>query len=314
MVNQKGQVLLVFSGIFVVVLGLVSLVVDGGWFMWRYTELQAELDAACLAGATGTGYGDFVNSLTSNDVDAEFYTPYEYEQRGLYVLPDGYKAWLTGPHVTYLIQFMGIESVTVSVSTRCREPLARVLPIAVQEPWVLDGFGSSIPYPILGDGAECVDCQGADFAGAVIPQVWCSNTNCDPRMYFSPAEESNSPNVFKSLYKDTIQGTIGSPLVQIGGRVPQISGVSNQFLVKALVDAGYEPGDQIIVMVYDGTIDQPEPGYGNWENLEVIYYALATIVEFDANTLFVTFDEKLETLGDVLVLSRSRTIPYDWSN
>jgi hypothetical protein len=170
-----------------------------------------------------------------------------------------------------------------------------------------------LEFPILGDGAEAVDAQGMDYAGAVIPQVWCENIDCDPRLYFEPTTESNSPNVFKDVYRDTLMGNVGTPLVPIGGRIPQISGVSNKFLVKAMEDAGYVVGDEILVMVYNGTIDNPAPGFGNWENLQIIYYALAEITQFDANTLFVKFleapiESPLDVDGAV-----SRAVPWDWA-
>jgi len=311
--DQRGQVLVMFLPVLLVGIAILSLVLDGGIYMWHWQSLQANLDASCVAAASGSGYGSYVDSLNANDVPSEYYVPYEQGVRGIQETFDGYRAWLSGPHQTYLSQFMGITSMNIHVRTRCLSALSRVLPIAVQEPWVLDGIEfDDTEYTILGNGAECVVCQGSDFAGAVIPQIWCENTNCDPRHYFGSAEESNSPNVFKSLFKDTIQGTEGSPLVPIGGRVPQISGVSNRFLVKAMVEAGYVPGDQIIVMVYNGTIDQPDPGYGPWENLEVIYYALATITQFDPNTLYVSFDEKIDSIEAVRELTISRQIPYDW--
>ncbi len=311
--KMKGQVLVLFLPIIVFVLAVVSLVLDGGMYMWHWQELQVNLDAACVAIATDDAYPSFVGSLTSNEVDPEYYDPYQSGVRGVQFTSDGYRAWLTGPHDTYLAQFMGMRSMNISVRTRCTSALAQVLPIAVQEPWVLDGFDTGTVYPILGDGAECVECQGASFAGAVIPQIWCENTNCEPRLFFDPTDPANSPNIFKDVFEDTINGTAGSTLVPIGGRVPMIDGVSNRFLVKAMVDAGYEPGDQIIVMVYNGTIDVPDPGYGSWDNLEVIYYALATIVEIDPNTLFVEFVEKIDNLSEVRMLSTSRTVPYDWS-
>ena len=322
---EKGNVLLIIAFALVIFLAFASVALDGGLYMGHWQSLQVDLDAACVASATAQAMGNsatgaFQWSLGQNDVDLIYHDPYTTDGAGdvtkglqWHSSMGSFLAGAQGPHDLYLAQFMGITSADIAVRTRCTIALARVLPIAVQEPWVLDGLGDGTEYPILGDGADCVDCQGADFAGAVIPQVWCGDTNCDPKIFFPPAEESNSPNVFKSLYSDNLSGDVGSPLVAIGGRVPQISGVSNKFLVKAMVDAGYVVGDQIIVMVYNGTIDQPEPGFGNWENLQVIYYALATISEIDTNTLWVTFDKKLDTLDEVRDLSASRTIPWDWS-
>jgi hypothetical protein len=84
--------------------------------------------------------------------------------------------------------------------------------------------------------------------------------------------------------------------------------------VKTVKEAGYEVGDQILVMVYNGTIDQPEPKYGNWENLEVIYYVLAEITQVDANTVWTTFVEApITSIEAVRRLTTSRTVPWDWN-
>ena len=77
--------------------------------------------------------------------------------------------------------------------------------------------------------------------------------------------------------------------------------------------AGYEVGDQILVMVYNGTIDHPEPIYGIWENLEVIYYALAEITQVQANTVWTAFVEApITSIETVRRLTTSGTIPWDW--
>ena len=304
--RERGQVIVLFSAVVVVVLAIGSLVLDGGRFLWRWQALQIDLDAACLAQAGGRSFAD---SLERNGVDEYFYHPYAEGTKGIQYYGDGFRAWLSGPLDTYLTQFLGLDGITVHVQTRCNSARAPVLPIAVKEQWASDIGGE---YPILGDGAECEICQGSDFRGAVIPQVWCENENCEPKTFFDPAEEKNSPNVFKSLWEDTIQGNAGSPLVDIGTRAPQLAGVSNNFLVKGVQEAGFEVGDEIIVMVYNGTIAVPEPGNAMFENIEVIYYMIAEITEFDNNTMFVSMVERLDTLDDVRRESLNRTIPYDW--
>ena len=83
--------------------------------------------------------------------------------------------------------------------------------------------------------------------------------------------------------------------------------------MKAMRQAGYEVGDQILVMVYNGTIDHPEPKYGIWENLEVIYYALAEITQVQANTVWTAFVEApITSIETVRRLTTSGTIPWDW--
>ena len=324
--SKRGQVLVLFAAILVLFLAFAALVLDGGIYMYHWQKLQVDLDAACVAAAISESsskdeYAAFVSSLQSNDVPPIFYEPYETDARGLVIRgiqrtqdAKGFLAGLQGSHDLYLAQFMGIYDADIAVRTRCLAPQVSVLPIAVQEPWVTAGIADkSLEFPILGQGAEAVHARGSDFAGAVIPQVWCSDMNCSDKQIFLPALETNAPNVLKGLVRDTIMDESGSPLVPIGQRIPQIGGVSNHFLVKAMRQAGYEVGDQILVMVYNGTIDHPEPKYGNWENLEVIYYALAEITQVEANTVWTAFVEApITSIETVRRLTTSRTIPWDW--
>jgi len=316
--NQRGQTLVLFAGLLVVFLALVALVLDGGIYVWRWQSLQVNLDNACLAAglaesAGADGYTAFVSSLQSNEVESFYYAPYELGTDGLVIRGiqwhgsgRSFLAGLQGPHSFYLAQFMGITSMDLAVRTRCTISVTSVLPIAVKEPWVVEDIG---PYPILGQGAECDDCKGADYAGAVIPNIWCSDESCDDRLYFDPSTKTNSPNTEKDVLQDIIHGVVGSPLVPIGGRIPQISGVSNKFLVKAMEDAGYGPGDQIVVIVYDGSITDNSP----WENLEVLYYHVAEIDHMDANTLWATFvGDPIYSLDDIELDLHVRTVPWDW--
>ncbi|MCK5643875.1 MAG: hypothetical protein KAJ19_23970, partial [Gammaproteobacteria bacterium] len=87
----------------------------------------------------------------------------------------------------------------------------------------------------------------------------------------------------------------------------------NQFLVKAMEDAGFEVGDHILVLVFSGTIDKPDPGYGAWENLEVKYFAIFEITSMDTNTVNAEFIEKVN-FDEYLNKIRARTIPWDWGS
>lgn len=325
-VKERGQSLVLFTGLLVAFLALVSLVLDGGLYFWHWRTLQVDIDNACISAALAesrgaSGYSAFTASLQSNEVQSFYYEPYEVGTDGLVIRGiqwhwsgKSFLAGLQGPHSFYLAQFMGITHMDLAVRTRCTIPRIRMLPIAVQEPWVLTAIGNpAITWPILGQGAEAVTAAGNDFRGAVIPQVWCANSNCNPRTFFEPAPEVNSSNILKDIVRDTILGNAGFPFVPIGGRVPQPSGTSSHFLTKAMVDAGYEVGDQIMVMVYSGIIDRPDPSNGNWENLEVIYYAIAEITEIDANTVHAFFVKAPITTNDeILFLTTPITIPWDW--
>lgn len=323
--RERGQTLILFAALLILFLALTALTLDGGLYFAHWQGLQVDLDAACVAAAIAEskgadGYTAFVGSLSRNGVPAEYYDPYEVGAdslviRGIQWHHSGrsFLTGLQGPHSFYLAQFMAITSMDIAVRSRCTIPRLTVLPIAVQEPWVLTGIGNPLlTFPILGQGAEPVLEVGNDFRGGVIPQVWCANTNCDPKTFFEPAPEVNASGPLKDVLRDTILGLTEGPLVPIGGIIPHPSGTSNHFLVQAVVDAGYEVGDQIIVMVYNGTITRPDPSYGSWENLQIIYYAVAEITEIDANTITAYFVRTINNLEEVEDEITSRTIPWDW--
>ncbi len=323
-ISQRGQVLVLFAFILIAVLAFAAFVVDGGLYVAHWQELQVNLDAACvsasLANARGTDeYTAFASSLSANSVDGVYYSPYETGSDGLVTKGiqwhwsgNSLFAALRGPHAFYLAQFMKITSMDIAVRSRCTIPEARAVPIAVKEIW-LDGAD----HPILGQESpgetQCDDCQGSDFAGAVLPWIRCENTNCDPRTFYEPTSESKSPNMHKDVFRDSMLGNVGIPLPTDAVRVPQVSGVSNNFLVKAMEDAGFGVGDHILVLVFDGVIDQPDPGYGNWENLLIKYFAIFEITSMDTNTVNAEFIRKVDFDG-FLNEVRTRTIPWDWGS
>lgn len=319
---QKGNAVFMFA-ILLAMLAIAALVLDGGLYVYRWQKLQTDLDAACISASLANTrrideYAAFTNSLSSNGVESFYYAPSENGSDGLVVKGiqwhwsgESFFTGLKGPHTFYLAQFMGITSMDVAVQSRCTIAQARAVPIAVKEIW-LDGES----HPILGQETgeeQCDDCQGADFSGAILPWIHCANKNCDPRTYYSPATESNSPSVFKDLFRDSILGNEGIPLPTDATRIPQISGVSNKFLVKAMEDAGYKVGDRILVLVFGGTIDKPDPGYGAWENLLVKYFAIFEITDMDANTVEAEFIEKIN-FDEYLNEIRPRTIPWGWGS
>jgi hypothetical protein len=302
--HERGQVLVLFIGVIAVALAIISLAVDGGHYLYRWMKAQEDLDAACLAAFhvsyPDDPYSSFINSLEANNDELDI--------RNLEYTADGFRGSLSGGIPTYLISFMGISSLDVSVSTRCLGPDARSVPIAVKEPWL-----TGDEWPILGaEGHEdqCDTCQGSDFAGAVLPWYHCTTEECDERTVYAPAPSNpNSPNTAKDLFRDTMLGNLNTPLPTPSTRVPQISGVSNNFLVKAIKDGGFEVGDQILVMVFDGSIADTNP----WENTEIMYYAIFTITEFTSNSMSAEYVERINDLEDAIARTRPRTIPYDWT-
>lgn len=334
--NERGQVLVLFIGVLLAFLAFTTLVVDGGLYLSHYVALQEDLDAACLAAAASQRRGlsyttGFTASLNSNGITAEYYQPWAlgsdgYVERGIQFGPHGtLMTGLWGPHEFSLAQFMGIYTMDVKVRSRCLYATLGVTPIAVQEPWFLDcapgvvcpDFPDSV-FPMLGQEAAAVTYTGNDFAGAIILHVWCTNSlgepdwNCPDPLFFSPLTDSPSANTLKAVVQGTILTTVGAPFPPIGMRVPQISGVSNKFLVLDTMDFVYDVGDRIIVIIFDGDVHKPDPSYGNWDNIAVLYYALAEIVEFETNTMRAKFvggpyDSPFDIEGFL-----SRTVPWDW--
>jgi len=320
---ERGQVLVMAPVLVILFLALFAVVVEGGLWWGHLLDLQNDLDAACIASAIaqskGWNYGTaFAASMRDNQVEDIYFSPYENGPDGMVIRGVNYGPSSTivagayGPHDFSLMQFAGIREMTVSVRSRCRIPNARAVPICVKEPWVLAGLEDpSAEYPILGEGAEADESRGSSFSGACVTQIWCSNSDCEPRTFFEPATESNSPNVFKDLWADTAAGLIGSPLVPINGRIPVLDGVSAHFEANT-IDDYFDVGDILIVMVYNGTIDVPDPSYGNWESVVVEYYAGARITRIDANTVWASFTERLDNLGDVRSQLTTRTVQWAW--
>jgi len=325
MERERGQSLPIAAAILVGLLAFAALVLDGANYMAHWQDAQVSLDAACAAAGDGYGYAGFVASLESNGVPHEYFEPYQTGSDGLVIAGMQYGAnqtifaGLSGPHKFYLAQFMGFRSMTIGVRTRCLQHSVGLSPIAVQEPWFLRGHDEfpDEAFAVLGDGAEAVTYTGNDFAGVVIVNVWCQDaqgapdTNCSEPLFFSPLTDSPTANDLKDVVAGTILGTVGMPFAPIGTHLPQISGVSNSFLVGNMDDR-YDVGDRIVVIVYPGELYKPDPGYGNWDNVEVAYYAVAEITQFDSNTMWVKFvggpyDSPIDIEG-----FRSRVVPWDW--
>ena len=293
---QKGQVLILFAFALVAVLVLAGALLDGGLMMFSWWGLQEDADAACIAGATG---GDPNVALAAAGQPGAALT---WTSRTLRVEIDK-----TEP--VYFLQLVGFNELSFVVRSRCLVPQAAFVPIAVKRPWMDEGLiDLDLEYGILGQEADqCDDCKGADFSGAIIPNIVCSNVDCDPRFFYG-LDEKKSPNTYKSDIEELLRGQVRVSLADIGTRVPQISGVSNKFLVQAMADT-YEVGDHLIVIIFDGTIEGPSP----WENLAVVSYAEVEITDLsDPNTLWVKFIKEIDNLSDVELLTLGRTVSWTW--
>ena len=295
--SQRGQVLPLFAIALILVLVLTGIVLDGGLLTMSWWSLQEDADAACIAGATG---GDTNLALANAGQPAATLT---WTDRTLYLEVDK-----TEP--VYLLQLVGIKELSFRVRSRCLIPRASLAPIAVKRPWLAEGLiDPTLSYGILGQEADqCDDCSGADYSGAVVPNVICvDGPPCKVRAYYG-VDEAPSPNTLKDVIEDLIRGHLRAMLNPIGTVVPQISGVSNKSLVKAMADT-YNEGDLLIVMIFNGTINESQP----WENLELESYALVEITDLsDVNTLWVKFIEEID-FDEVNLLTRSRTISWTWT-
>ena len=301
--NERGQSLPILALVFVSIVAIFSLVVDGILYFADKGAAQLNLDAACVAAADGTDFGYAL--LRNWDYSGWDYGTWPGEHGTL-------RSDLGGPHDLYLAQFMGVRHASIYVVSRCTVALEGPLPICVKEPDVLAGIGTGAEFPILGEGVEATESRGSSFSGACIPQIWCSNTDCEPKVFFEPTTPANSPNLFKDTWKDTVLGLAGSPFVPIGGRIPVLDGVSNRFEAQTVGDH-FAVGDHVILMVYPGVIDAPDPSFGNWENVEITYYVEAILTHFDANTVFAEFVRVIDDLSGVEDLTTSRTVPWDWA-
>lgn len=285
---MRGQILPILAIGLVATLIAAGLVLDGGYLMWTWWTAQENLDAAVCGIAAGA-IVQTPATITFGDRDV----------RGV----------LTANSPTFLLQLAGFDGFEYTVRSRCLRPRAHLLPILVKQTWT-DG----LPWPILGQegpgDTQCDACQGSDFSGGGLPWIECDSPDCSSRTYWPPATEGNSPSQFKDLFKDAAANTIPSPLPAISSRIPTITGVSNNFLVKEM-DKHYNVGDEIVVLVFSGTIVRPVAG--PWENTEIITYAIFRIDSMDTNTLRASFIETIPDAAGVNRVTHVQPVPFEWS-
>ena len=288
MSNTQGQVLPIIALGLVALLIVAGLILDGGylWLSWLWDQEDLDAQVCGLAAGAMIDTSPAVIAYGERDV------------RGV----------LTASSPTFLLQLVGFDGFEYTVRSRCLRPRAALTPILVKEPW-LDG----LPYPILGQegpgDTQCDDCQGSDFSGGGLPWIVCDGEDCSPRTYWPPATEGNSPSQFKDLFKDAVAGLLSSPLPPIGNRIPTITGVSDNFLVKEM-DERYDVGDEIVVLVFSGTIVRPDAG--PWENAAILYYAVMRIESMDVNTLEASLVEVLPNAEAVRLVTRVQPVPWEW--
>ena len=285
--RQNGQAIVLVAIGTVLILVAAGLILDSSYLFLSRQWAQEDLDAAVCGIAAGA-YVVTPATITIGTRDV----------RGTY----------SGTTPTFLLQLIGFDHFEYTVNARCLRPRARLVPILVKEPW-LDG----VPYPILGQegpgDAQCDACQGSDFSGGGLPWIECSGVDCSPRTYWPPATEGNSPSQFKDLFKDAVASLIPSPLPSPGTRIPTITGVSNNFLVKEM-DEHYDVGDEIVVLVFSGEIVRPDAG--PWENTAILHYAVMRIESLDTNTMSASFVESIADPAGVYAITHVQQVPFEW--
>lgn len=309
--KAKGQILPLLAIGIIVVAVLVGVFIDGAIFAWKKIEAQTNASAACLGAATfesigQTAWSGFISSLTSNGMTSITYEPAQGSgnllAKGLEIQLDGtYRVGLAWDEPTHFLSIVGIDSFPVSGKARCIGPRAGLVPIAVRESAVIysqNNPGAS--YTILGNDPawELADEEsGTNFRGAIFPHMncqgaydqygnWINPTNCPFVTTYAPIiDQPPSAQTQKDLVKDCFAGINCRVWPETNTYVPIVSGTSSNFLCKALQDSGYKVGDRMVVVVFeDGVVHDPDPTYGNWENVHILYYAVFQLDSFLPNS------------------------------
>jgi hypothetical protein len=323
--SNRGQTLHLFAFLAPVLLAFVGgFVIDGGLYLTHIRRLQEDLDAACLAAAQGVRYGDvytaFSESLAENGVSPDYFQPYTEDERGFVRKGiqwgpfDTLLTGLQGTHRLYFGGFFGWEEMPVTVRSRCRYPLTRLLPVAMQEPWYLDSREHGTHYPILGQGVDAAIYSGRDYRGAISPSILCAEATCTTMSVYEPLEaDPPADSTIKDVWEGIVKLEYGSPYIYADSYIPILSGTSNKFLVDAVRATGVSIGDELAILVFErGEIFDAEHG---WETVKIIGYALVEVTNMDRNTIeaVVTSDGPLITEPeDLFERIRPRTVPWDW--
>lgn len=288
--DRRGQVLPIFAFGLIVILVLAAVIFDGGYLWLSWQVEQDDLDAAVCGIALGVPVAtDATITISDSDV------------RGV----------LSATSPTFLLQLVGFEQFEFTVRSRCLRPSAKFSPVCVKSAW-FDGEAHTILGAEHPGEQQADESQGADYVGACLPWVQSQVPNFDPRSFYAPATESQNPNPFKDIYRDGVQGIVPVPLPSPNTRIAQLSGVSNQQVVKAFVDAGLGVGDEIAVLEFDGVIVKPDPGYAPFENMAIIGYGIYRIEEIGSNYLIasmvrhVTFEEFKSAIS-------AQQVPWEWA-
>ena len=340
--GERGQVLLILAFGMVFLAALVGLMIDVGIYTTNNIIAHNNAAVGCVTAAEAYRRGGsatiaFANILQQNGMVPTTYSPNQGTglglTRGLENQGDGsWRAAVTWQQPTGFLGIVGIRDMTIRGRARCvGRDSGGLAPIAVRQSAVEDSLYGIPPeeYSILGRDPhwDLADVEsGTNFRGAVFVHMWCipsGDPNCPNIRYFYPLTEAPpSAQTQKRLVEDCFKGINCSIWPPVSERLPIVSGTSDNQLCHAFQAGGWEVGDKIVVIVFDGTVYKPAPGYGNWENVAVVGYAVYEITRFEPNPrncnnviARLASDRIYDSLDDIpadVILLRSREISWDY--
>jgi hypothetical protein len=259
-------------------------------------------------------------ALQTNDVPDSVSVDYGVYQGSIKVV-------LSGETPAYFLAIVGIDSLPISGRARCLIPQGTFKPIAVRMSAVEHSLGGGSPeeYEILGSSPkwDLADVEsGKNFRGAVFLHMRCKSIddvpveNCPAVDVFDPLDaEPPSPQSVKDLAEACFENTGCNIRHPAGSYLPIVSGTSNKFLVEAFCSTGCFEGQLVAVLIFDGTVYDPDPGYGNWENVKIIGFAVYEIVEIDTNTIIAKLHSgPFNSLDDLDIEIDPREIPWKYGS
>lgn len=339
--GEHGQVLVILAFALVFLAALVGILIDVGVYTANNLIAHNNASVGCITAAEayrrgGNASTAFAGIMTANGVPAEAYSPNEGSgltlTRGLENSGDmSWRAALAWEQPTSFLNIVGIRTMPIRGRARCvGRDSGGLAPIAVRESAVLDSLYGIPPdeYTILGRDPswDLADVEsGTNFRGAVFVHMWCvpsGDPNCpDIRVFYPLTEDPPNAQTQKKLVEDCFQGINCSIWPPVSERLPIVSGTSDNQLCHAFQDGGWQAGDKVAVIVFDGEVYSPDPTYGNWENVAVIGYAVYEIRSFEPNPnhcnhviahLVGGIYHSLEEIPSDVILLRSREISWDY--
>jgi hypothetical protein len=324
--SERGQAIVILAFAMIAFIAAAGAAIDAGMIYWQKSRLDEISAIAACDAAEAYSRGEstsiaFFNSLQANGVSGSVVDTFSVSAGSVWVQ-------LSDQTPAYFLSIVGIRDFDISGRARCLIPEATFTPIAVRRSAVEHSLSGGNPesYEILGSSPkwDLADTESGDnYRGAVFMHMLCVDprgdgiTNCPEVQVWDPltSPPANSQTV-KDLAKQCFYGTNCNIRHPVGSHLPIISGTSNKFLVDAFCDStGCAPGQLVVVMIFDGEVYSPDPGFGNWENVKVIGYAVYEIVDADTNTVKAKLHSgPFDSLGGLDVEIDAREIPWTYGH